>query len=129
MTKQNKIPFVSSDFVSERFADGAPLTSLLAAMQSDDPQRVRRGGDAVQATLKQVASVLTMMSDLVMWERTIEDARRYQLCEGMNLMASLSDICADAMTQIENGWYVAADPENAGKVYDLKNEGGGHETK
>lgn len=37
MTKQNKIPFVTADFMSERSADNAPLTALLVAMQSNDP--------------------------------------------------------------------------------------------
>ena len=44
MTKQNKIPFVTADFMSERSADNAPLTALLVAMQSNDPRRVKQSG-------------------------------------------------------------------------------------
>lgn len=92
MTKQNKIPFVTADFVSERSADNAPLTALLVAMQSNDPKRAMKSSSDVQVTMKQVSSVLTMMSDLLMWERVIEEPRRNQLSDGINLMASVTEI-------------------------------------
>lgn len=146
MTKQNKIPFVTADFMSERSADNAPLTALLVAMQSNDPRRVKQSGGDLQCTLKQVSSVLTMMSDLLMWERVIEEPRRNQLSDGINLMASVTEICADAMTQVENGWFVEANPKAAAQMYEFKgtasgrtarsaavesdeSEGGGHENE
>lgn len=146
MTKQNKIPFVTADFMSERSADNAPLTALLVAMQSNDPKRVMKSSSDVQATMKQVSAVLTMMSDLMMWERVIEEPRRNQLSEGINLMASVTEICADAMTQVENGWFVEANPKAAARMYEFKgtasgrtarsaavesdeSEGGGHENE
>lgn len=125
MTKQNKIPFVTADFMSERSADNAPLSALLVAMQSNDPQTVMKGATDAQATLKQVASVLTMMSDLMMWERVIEDSRRNQLSDGINLMASVTEICADAMTQVENGWFVEANPKAAARMYDFEGTASG----
>lgn len=144
MTKQNKIPFVTADFLSECSAETAPLSALLVAMQSNDPRRVKRSGGDLQCTLKQVSSVLTMMSDLVMRERQIDDARRNQLCEGVNLMASVTDICAEAMAQVETGWFVEANPKAAARLYEFEgtasactarsaavepdeSEGGGHE--
>lgn len=146
MTKQNKIPFVTADFMSERSADNAPLSALLVAMQSNDPRRVKQSGGDLQCTLKQVSSVLTMMSDLLMWERVIEEPRRNQLSDGINLMASVTEICADAMTQVENGWFVEANPTAAAQMYEFKgtasgrtarsaavesdeSEGGGHENE
>lgn len=146
MTKQNKIPFVTADFMSERSADNAPLTALLVAMQSNDPKRVLKSSSDVQATMKQVSAVLTMMSDLMMWERVIEEPRRNQLSDGINLMASVTEICADAMTQVENGWFVEANPKAAARMYEFKgtasgriarsaavesdeSEGGGHENE
>lgn len=146
MTKQNKIPFVTADFMSECSADNAPLTALLVAMQSNDPKRVLKSSSDVQVTMKQVSSVLTMMSDLMMWERVIEEPRRNQLSDGINLMASVTEICADAMTQVENGWFVEANPKAAARMYEFKgtasgrtarsaavesdeSEGGGHENE
>lgn len=146
MRTQNKIPFVTADFMSERSADNAPLTALLVAMQSNDPRRVKQSRGDLQCTLKQVSSVLTMMSDLLMWERVIEEPRRNQLSDGINLMASVTEICADAMTQVENGWFVEANPKAAARMYDFEgtasgrtarsaavesdeSEGGGHENE
>lgn len=145
MTKQNKIPFVTADFMSEHSADNAPLTALLVAMQSNDPRQVMKSSSDVQATMIQVSSVLTMMSDLMMWERQIDDARRNQLSDGINLMASVTEICADAMTQVENGWFVEANPKAAAQMYEFKGtasgrtarsaaesdefQGGGHENE
>lgn len=146
MTKQNKIPFVTADFMSERSADNAPLTALLVAMQSNDPKRVMKSSLDVQVTMKQVSAVLTMMSDLLMWERVIEEPRRNQLSDGINLMVSVTEICADAMTQVENGWFVEANPKAAARMYEFKgtasgrtarsaavesdeSEGGGHENE
>lgn len=146
MTKQNKIPFVTADFMSERSADNAPLTALLVAMQSNDPKRVMKSSSDVQATMIQVSAVLTMMSDLLMWERVIEEPRRNQLSDGINLMASVTEICANAMTQVENGWFVEANPKAAARMYEFKgtasgrtarsaavesdeSEGGGHENE
>lgn len=120
MTKQNKIPFVTADFMSERSADNAPLTALLVAMQSNDPKRVLKSSSDVQVTMKQVSAVLTMMSDLLMWERVIEEPRRNQLSDGINLMASVTEICADAMTQVENGWFVEANPKAEAQMYEFK---------
>lgn len=125
MTKQNKIPFVTADFMSERSADNAPLTALLVAMQSNDPKRVLKSSSDVQATMKQVSAVLTMMSDLLMWERVIEEPRRNQLSDGINLMASVTEICADAMTQVENGWFVEANPKAAARMYEFKGTASG----
>lgn len=125
MTKQNKIPFVTADFMSERSADNAPLTALLVAMQSNDPRQVMKSSSDVQATMIQVSSVLTMMSDLMMWERQIDDARRNQLSDGINLMASVTEICADAMTQVENGWFVEANPKAAAQMYEFKGTASG----
>ena len=125
MTKQNKIPFVTADFMSERSADNAPLTALLVAMQSNDPKRVMKSSSDVQATMKQVSAVLTMMSDLMMWERVIEEPRRNQLSDGINLMASVTEICADAMTQVENGWFVEANPKAAARMYEFKGTASG----
>ena len=125
MTKQNKIPFVTADFLSERSADNAPLTALLVAMQSNDPRQVMKSSSDVQATMIQVSSVLTMMSDLMMWERQIDDARRNQLSDGINLMASVTEICADAMTQVENGWFVEANPKAAARMYEFQGTASG----
>ena len=125
MTKQNKIPFVTADFMSERSADNAPLTALLVAMQSNDPKRVMKSSSDVQVTMKQVSAVLTMMSDLMMWERVIEEPRRNQLSDGINLMASVTEICADAMTQVENGWFVEANPKAAARMYEFKGTASG----
>lgn len=125
MTKQNKIPFVTAAFMSERSADNAPLTALLVAMQSNDPKRVMKSSSDVQATMKQVSAVLTMMSDLMMWERVIEEPRRNQLSDGINLMASVTEICADAMTQVENGWFVEANPKAAARMYEFKGTASG----
>lgn len=146
MTKQNKIPFVTADFMSEHSADNAPLTALLVAMQSNDPKRVMKSSSDVQATMIQVSAVLSMMSDLLMWERVIEEPRRNQLSDGINLMASVTEICAEAMTQVENGWFVEANPKAAAQMYEFKgtasgrtarsaavesdeSEGGGHENE
>lgn len=146
MTKQNKIPFVTADFLSERSAETAPLSALLVSMQSNDPQIVRQSSTDVPFTLKQVASVLTLMSELVMRERQIDDVRRNQLCEGVNLMASVTDICAGALEKVENGWFVEANPEAAARIYEFTNsapgrtargavsesdesEGGGHDNE
>ncbi len=125
MTKQNKIPFVTADFLSERSAETAPLSALLVSMQSNDPQIVRQSSTDVQFTLKQVASVLTLMSELVMRERQIDDVRRNQLSDGINLMASVTEICADAMTQVENGWFVEANPKAAAQMYEFKGTASG----
>lgn len=125
MTKQNKIPFVTADFMSERSADNAPLTALLVAMQSNDPKRVMKSSSDVQATMIQVSAVLSMMSDLMMWERVIEEPRRNQLSDGINLMASVTEICANAMTQVENGWFVEANPKAAARMYEFKGTASG----
>lgn len=146
MTKQNKISFETAKFLPKQDAKHSPLLSVLVAMQSNDPQQVKRSGADVQNTLKQVSAVLSMMSDLLEWTESVDEARRCQLIDGMTLMASLSELCSETMTQVEYGWFVESNPKAAAQIFEFskfasgrtargavsesdESEGGGHDNE